>query len=583
MVGGFTSTRSKPPNAEGSGPRKRKPIPKSFLVPRQPGRTSGARAFFFCDKAEYVFGADPDGQRDPSELAKRSALFREQVAHCATGTDDEGPAAVSRFLARIAAREQAFGLPEDCAPNDLFAFVYKPDVDRLVTDRPAVRDCWKGLRAEQDAGEEALTCLVSGLTAPPVDKHPPVKNVPGGSTSGIALVSYNSSAFESYGWKRNRNAPICREAAEACATALNRLLSPNPPDPNRPGEHLPRRNIRIGPDTVVCYWSRVGRGDDLLAGLGGLFEANPEEVSQTYQSVWRGKPPPDMDDAPFYALTVSGSQGRAILRGWFETTLKDAAGNLAKHFRDLDVCWNTPPPRKGGLPPNTPLRLLLDSLAPPGEKSDTPAPLAEAVVRCALEGGAYPFALLQKAVERARAEIGRDDWLDLRRRDARAAAIKAVLNRRKRSHPETCTYEEVKREMDPNNANPGYLLGRLLAVIERMQQLALGDVNASVVDRFFSAASAAPRTAFVRLMKNARHHAQKVRDDSRRAGAARWLESQIDEICTRFKPEHGGFPAWLGMEDQGLFILGYHQQRHWLWRKKEDREKPEVTANAEDA
>lgn len=584
MVGGFTTTKSEPPEEEPGGKRKRKPkaAPKSYSVPRQPGRTSGAFAFFLCDKAEYALGMDPAGKRKPADLQKRAALFRGKVEDCAQATGDEGVIAAARFLGRVAKGEEPVELPEDCAPNDLFAFVYAPDVERLVSDRQAVRDYWKGLRQEGAGGDaaEVLTCLVSGTDAVPVDKHPSVKNVPGGSTSGIALVSYNSSAFESYGWKGNLNAPVSREAAEACATALNRLMHPNPPDPNRPGEHLQPRNIFIGGNTKVCYWSRFGRGRDFLDELAALFEANPEGVKAAYQSIWKGLPPQSMDDAPFYALVISGGQGRATLRGWFESSLQEAVANLAKHFEDLEVCWNTPPPKKGGLPPAMPLRRLLESLATPGDRAETPAPLAEAVVRSAFQGTPYPFELLEKAVERARAEIGKEEWTDWRRRDARAALVKAVLNRRKRVHPETCTYEEAKRDMDPNNSNPGYLLGRLLAVIERLQQLALGDVKATVVDRFFSAASASPRTAFLRLLKNARHHAQKVRDDDQRRGGARWLEAQIDEICDHFRPELGGFPAWLPLEEQGLFILGYHQQRHWLWKKKADRDAADGPAPA---
>lgn len=53
-------------------------------------------------------------------------------------------------------------------------------------------------------------------------------------------------------------------------------------------------------------------------------------------------------------------------------------------------------------------------------------------MRSALQGTTYPLSILQRAIERQRAEIGRDTWADSTRRDARAALIKAVLNRRRR-------------------------------------------------------------------------------------------------------------------------------------------------------
>ena len=117
---------------------------------------------------------------------------------------------------------------------------------------------------------------------------------------------------------------------------------------------------------------------------------------------------------------------------------------------------------------------------------------------------------------RYRAEIGsahQDETLQAWRvrnwHDARAALIKAVLNRRMRFHISTLS-KEVTYAMDPTNREPGYLLGQLMAVFERLQQLAVGDPNASVVDRYFSGASAAPKSVFVRLYKNALHHARKA-------------------------------------------------------------------------
>jgi CRISPR-associated protein Csd1 len=241
------------------------------------------------------------------------------------------------------------------------------------------------------------------------------------------------------------------------------------------------------------------------------------------------------------------------------------------YFDDLRIVRNAPSPRDRPLPPIPALDALLGCLAPFGNRKEVPVPLATAFVSAALRGTQFPVAVLQRALERSRAEIGKDSWADLNRRDARAALIKAVLLRRRRIEPSSANYPEPGETMDPNNQNPGYLLGRLMAVLERLQQAALDNPNASVVDRYFSAASATPRGVFVRLLKNARHHARKAEDDERNAGFARWLDRQVDDIADRFDPRHNGFPAALSLEDQAMFVLGYHQQRHWLWLSKEER------------
>lgn len=207
-----------------------------------------------------------------------------------------------------------------------------------------------------------------------------------------------------------------------------------------------------------------------------------------------------------------------------------------------------------------PLTVLLRSLAVFGRYDEIPPHVASEMTAAALTGRPYPLTVLHRAIERTRAEIGDSSWIGIERRDARAALIKAVLVRNFK--------KEVKKEMDPNNREPGYLLGRLLAVIERLQQEALGDVNTSVIDRYFSGASASPGSIFPRLLKNMRNHIRKAKDSDQKRGTAFWLDKQADEIMSGITE----FPSFLPIEQQGLFILGYHHQRNDLWKKKGTKE-----------
>jgi CRISPR-associated protein Csd1 len=302
-----------------------------------------------------------------------------------------------------------------------------------------------------------------------------------------------------------------------------------------------------------------------------LTAANPDAVADIYRGLWTGHIPNINDPSAFFAVTLSGAQGRAVVRDWFETTVGKVIDNLARHFGDLAIVRNTPPPRQRPLPPILPLPVLLRSLAPMGDEKGIPDPLAAQFIRAALQGRPYPYAILQRALERTRAEIGRSDWADLERRDARAALIKAVLLRR--------TENRIGVTMNPQSTGEGYNLGCLMAVLERLQEAALESVNASVIDRYFGAASATPRSVFVRLLRNAQHHARKARDSERNAGLSFLLKNLVDEFVDRFhidtkKPGYAsaeGIPAFLPLEQQGLFVVGYHQMRKWLWMTKDER------------
>lgn len=557
--------------APGIGRRSRV-LPKSYSIPRQPIRTSGDRAFFLCDKAEYVLGLDPQPdeskKRPHKKLRSRSRLFLDEVVRCAEATRDPAIQAIADLLDAIAQNRVVVELPEGCQTNDLFAFIYAPDLDALVHERDNVRAYWKALRVMNSDKDTRSRCVVTGEPVGEAPNFPQLKGVPGGSSSGIALVSFNSPAFESYGLAGNDNAPISRSAAEVSATALNRLIAS---DPIVGGRHLPRRNIVISDDTIVCFWGDDDAADDFLDPLASLIMVDdPNKVGDLYRSLWRGISIQLRDTSAFYALTLSGTQGRAIVRDWFVSSVADVSRHLANHFADLLMVPIRSPAEGKELPPHLPLNRLLGSLAPPGRNSSTPPQLAAQFVSAALRGTDYPFSILQRALERTRAEIsklnddGVEGWRARERHDGRAALIKAVLRR-------TMHLKDLGQRMDPANKSPGYLLGRLMAVIERLQQVALGDVNTGVVDRYFSAASATPRAVFIRLLKNARHHARKALDEPKTAGTARWLERQIDEVAAPFDPQQNGFPAHLDLQQQGLFVLGYHQQRHWLWQSKDER------------
>jgi CRISPR-associated protein Csd1 len=256
---------------------------KMFSIPRRVGRTSGACADFLVDKPEYVFGIKPDGQVSKRDPLVCLDLFRKSVREALESTKLPALAAVSEFLENDLERGMAFDRikAHGYSSNDLCAFEFQGE---RVHEIPGVQTYFS--RTRRPAGEHQKQCLICGTLGAPVDKHPSVK-IPGGTTSGIALVSFNSDAFESYGLDRNENAPVCRNCADGYTTALNRLLSDNYPDPNRPGETLPRRRVRLSTDTTAIFWA------DEEARLLNLFssffdEPRVEDVESLLRSPYKG-------------------------------------------------------------------------------------------------------------------------------------------------------------------------------------------------------------------------------------------------------------------------------------------------------
>ena len=514
---------------------------KVLSVPRRSGRRSNDAADFLVDKSEYVLGIEPDGKREPEKLRIRLGLFRESVDRALQATGEPALAAVKAFLSNDEERARAVAqvINAGYASNDLFAFEYR---GRLVHEVPSARNYFSTTR--HAAAEGGTQCLICGTTAPPVDKHPAVK-IPGGTTSGIALVSFNSDAFESYGLQRNENAPVCRDCADAYTTALSRLLSDRYPDPLRAGEALPRRFVRLSPDTTAVFWA--DQETSFLDLLTNLFDApRVEAVGELFAAPYKGRAPTATLNR-FYCLIVSGAQGRATLRGMHSGTVEQIEQNMRDYFDSIDIGSDQP----------LPLWRLLDSIVLQGKRENLPPGLAADVFQAIVFGWPFPRTMLARAVGRCMAER--------KVTHERAALVRGFLTRNLKM--------EVHVSLDKESKDPGYRLGRLLAVLERVQGSAQNSPNKTIVDRYYGAASTRPGVVFPRLIALAQHHLAKLKGGAQ-TFYQKLLGDVMDGISAPFRPT-------LSLEEQGQFAVGYYHQRQEFFKKAESKELPEITENGE--
>jgi CRISPR-associated protein Csd1 len=610
-----------------------KPRGMSSLAPRAfPGAAGSGIAIdapFLVGNASFVCGLDVTKEQKhgarAGELERRIAAFRALVAAGQAETNDAGLSAVEAFLSSAAYLEKARVVVGERAKdgelqsNHLIAFVLDTD-DLPVHLRPAVENYWSRYRSGMTAGEQRRQCLVTGAVGPTADKHPLIKPVPGGTPSGVAIVSFNAGAFESYGFSRNENAPVSRSAAEAYTTALNRLLSPARPDPRNPNEMLPEQRVLLSKDTIAVFWTEVASrvpaaigpaidGGDAAAaealgialspdpsyaqlGTDRIVQVSTEPLRAAHAAAWKGINPAELEDpGAFRLLVLSGGQGRPTIRAYHSSTVQDVVLAVRHWFDDIRLSTSRGRPA---------LRWLLSTLAVRGDKERLPPNLAAEMFLAILANSPLPMAVLETAVRRCRSEAdtAEDRGRTVRNqktRPERMALIKAWLNRARRTPVvreqlahEGVTYEEVKPAMNDEERNKGYLLGRMFACVERMQELALGEVGATLTDRYFSAACATPQAVFPRLLRMEVHHFRKARE-GKWGGSARWLHSHIDRLAewlvgevNGMQPSEGteaflrrsagrslrGFPAFLPLSEQGLFTLGYHQQRAEFFKKR---------------
>lgn len=494
---------------------------KEFLAPHI-GRSSGVRAKLLADNGEYVLGLARDRKKQ-ARVAECHRAFVEQVQKCADETKEPSVRAALRFLENLDLAK--LRVPKDLNPAHNITFRVK---GVFPIHLKGVQDYWA---AVGDGGEDEeassttneMQCLICGQRREAVKRLPfKIKRVPGGQPSGMALISANVPAFESYGLEASLIAPTCRDCGERFAKAANVLIEEND------------THITIGP-LVYLFWTKEDRGFS-VASL--LSSPQPDEVRALVASVFDGKrAATGIDATPFYATAFSASGGRVAVRDWLDTTVGAAQRNLARYFGLQEIVE-----RNGA--EGRPFGLYALAASTVRDASRELAPnIPKALLHMALRGGPLPLWLLFQAVKRNRAEQG------ITRN--RAALIKMVLL----SWATDSAQEDTMVRLDADNREPAYLCGRLLAVVEAVQREAIPGTNTTVTDRFFGTASSAPASVFGRLLRGSQAHLGKLRKEKR--GAYEALQQRLEEIQAGLP----AFPKTLTLEQQGLFGLGYYHQR----------------------
>ena len=539
----------------------KKEIPQSLQVPEQVKKTSGVSANFLCENSSYFLGIDgkgkPERSRQCFEAAKK---LHQQILGPA---DSPAARAVCAFFdgwQPERASEHPILLPyldELIKGANLVFSVH----GLYVHDDPAVRAVWQDHHAARSADASSGLCLITGRQAPIARLHPAIKGVQGAHSSGASLVSFNAAAFESYGHEQadntgqGLNSPVSEDAAFRYGAALNRLIAD-------------RKHLQYIGDTAVVYWAEDAEPlcQDVFswAMFGGKSEIVTDADLQSVVKTLASGDPVDVSGVPlrpdnrFYVLGLSPNAARLSVRFFLQSTFGQMLTNVQAHYDRLSIVKPSYV-ANGALPL---WKLLGETVNPNSRDKKASPPMAGAVVRAVLSDGLYPVSLLEQTMLRIRADQDERDENGRRKERkityGRAAILKAFfLKNRGFQVPE----EVLQVELNEQSNHLPYVLGRLFAVLERVQSAANPGINATIKDKYFNSACATPATIFPLLTKLSQSYLRKMD-----VGLRIYYEKLIGDLENRI---HKTLPARMTLADQGTFHLGYYHQVQKFYEKKD--------------
>ena len=118
--------------------------------------------------------------------------------------------------------------------------------------------------------------------------------------------------------------------------------------------------------------------------------------------------------------------------------------------------------------------------------------------------------------------------------------------------------------LNPDSNSVPYQLGRLFSVLENIQSAANPGITSTILDKYFSSASATPSTVFPVLINLAQKHLRKIG-----GGLAVVLNKELTAIMCKLED---GFPTRLNLAEQGAFQLGYYHQTQARYQGKNKEE-----------
>lgn len=451
----------------------------------------------------------------------------------------------------------------------------------LIDGKPGVSSektvsWWRNYREQITEGNSRSDslCMITGAPAVPMTTTPPIQGLHavGGHARGDALISFDKSSFTSYGLKQAENAPVSEEAYTAVKAALDSLLMDASILAGMKFVHWYDREIPIEADPLKNVVAPLDddEDEDLPETEIPVNEAAERRRADTVPvSVKSGVVPEELDSAQYYILMLTGVGGRVMVRRYERGNYAELRENIRRWYEDLSL---TNPAGTADIKDRKLTARLMRLMK--YQKNDREpfkrmekelAGVTPAVVEAIMYGTPLPDSVAARALAYIRSKMFESETVsDAPRRspeipDGTACQwLRIWLLRRAENEKKE---RKLMSEYNADHPNAAYHCGAVMAICAAIQNIAMPDVGAGVIQRYFASAMQTPSLVLGQLSKLSNYHLDKI--ESR--ALSKLFREKLAEAWSRVGDT---VPTALNLEQQSYFTLGYYQMSALLNREK---------------
>lgn len=420
--------------------------------------------------------------------------------------------------------------------------------------------------------KQKTLCLITGEDTIPMQTVPPVNGlaVVGGHPRGDTLICFDKSAFCSYDQKKSLNAPVSENAFFAVKAAMDHLLKNAPILANMKFVHWYEQKIEKEDDPVL---------NANFLGINMMDDEENSEISEEDQksaernavrqatklinSVRTGDRIPRLSNQ-YNICLLSGVNGRVMVRqyerGSYEELQKNIdLWNAQLELKDLNGIQNVKDRKL-----NARLICLLIKQKTDNkiwERVDKELPgVVQSTIYAIIRGTQLPDTVALRSLAYIRSQMLANDENQVGERipDATACQWLKVWIIRKRKD------NDLMSEYNTKQKNIAYHCGAAMAVHAAIQNVAMKNVNATIVQRYYASASQMPALVLGQVSRLSAYHLEKIENE--------WLRKQYEDVLNDVYCAIGNhIPTVLSLEEQAYFALGYRQMCTKLQKDKNER------------